>query len=176
MNKKWYVIQIQTGFEKKVYDMLPKTLREKGFNILDEDFFLPIEEIIEIRNGKRVASDRFLYPSYLFFHAAITEDIQKVIIRFPRVIGIVGKAYKPNVVNDKEIESIKNGIERSKDAPKLAVTFETGERVKVKGGAFSNFSGVVDSVDEPKARLKIMVSIFGRSTLLELDYDQIEKI
>ncbi len=176
MDKRWYVIQVQTGFEKKICETLPKILREKGFDVLNEDFFLPIEEVIEIHNGKRVVSERFLYPSYLFFHTIMTENIQKVIIRTPRVIGLIGKPYEPNVISDSEIENIKSGIERSKDTPKLAVTFGIGERVKVKSGAFLNFSGVVDSVDESKARLKIMVSIFGRSTLLELDYDHVEKI
>lgn len=174
--KKWYALQVQTGFEKQFVKILPKILKEKGYDINEDDLFLPVEEVIDIRKGKRTVSERFLYQSYLFIRADMTDNLQKVLIRMPRIIGIIGKPYKPSMIDEKEIESIKNRIEKSKDTPRLSIIYKIDDRVRVKDGAFSDFSGIVESVDDAKARLKIMVTIFGRSTPLELDYDQVEKI
>jgi len=174
--KKWYALQVQTGFEKQLAKGLPAILRNKGYEIEDEDIFLPVEEVIDIKKGKRVIHERFLYPSYLFIRANMTDDLQKTLIKMSRIIGIVGKPYKPNVIDDKEIGEIKKRIEKSKDTPRLSVIYNVNDRVRIKEGAFSDFSGIVESVDDAKARLKIMVTIFGRSTPLELDYDQVEKI
>ncbi len=174
---KWYAIHTQVGYEEKVKSMLRNNIDNAGLSDDVEDIFVPFEEVIEIKkNNKKETVRKCLYPSYVFLKARMSDKLFNVVKRMSFVSGFVGYKNQPVALEDKEVEDIFKKIETSKESPRLSVSFEIGESVRVLDGPFANFTGSVEDVDIDKGRLRILISIFGRSTPVELNYNQVEKV
>ncbi|WP_035586578.1 transcription termination/antitermination protein NusG [Hippea jasoniae] len=174
---KWYTIHTQVGYEEKVRSMLRNKLKSAGLEEDVEEIFVPMEEVIEIKkNNKKEKVKKCLYPSYVFVKARMSDKLYNLVKKMSFTSGFIGYKNEPAVVDEKEIQQIKDRIESSKEAPRLSVSFEPGETVRVLDGPFANFTGVIDDVDVDKGRLRILISIFGRSTPVELNYNQVEKV
>ncbi len=174
---RWYAIHTQVGYEEKVKSMLENKLKE--LSLLDdvEEIFVPFEEVIVIKkNNKKDKVKKCLYPSYVFVKAKMNDKLYNIVRKMSFASGFVGYKNEPAPVDESEIKQIKDRVESSKEAPRLSVSFEPGESVRVLDGPFANFTGTVDEVDVEKGRLRILVSIFGRSTPVELNYNQVEKV
>ncbi|AEA34345.1 transcription termination/antitermination protein NusG [Hippea maritima] len=174
---KWYAIHTQVGYEDKVKVMLQNKLKEEGLEGEVEEIFVPFEEVIEIKkNNKKEKVKKCLYPSYVFVKARMSDKLYNLVKRMSFVSGFVGYKNEPLPMDEKEIRDIMQRVESSKEAPRLSVSFEPGEQVRVLDGPFANFTGTIDEVDVDKGRLRILISIFGRSTPVELNYNQVEKV
>ncbi len=174
---KWYAIHTQVGYEEKVKSMLENELKEIGLLDDVEEIFVPFEELIVIKkNNKKEKVKKCLYPSYVFIKAKMSDKLYNIVRKMSFASGFVGYKNEPAPVDESEIKQIKDRVESSKEAPRLSVSFEPGESVRVLDGPFANFTGTVDEVDVEKGRLRILVSIFGRSTPVELNYNQVEKV
>ncbi len=175
--KKWYVIQVFSGFENKVVNKLKYFIK---LNNLENDFgdiLIPTEKVIEIKNGIKIKSDRKFFPGYFIINMVMNEKNWYLIKNIPRIIGFIGgNSSNPVSINEKEINIIKNKLNKIGCKPKPKILFELGELIRVNNGPFSDFSGTVEEVDYDKNRLKVAVLIFGRSTPVELDFSQVEKI
>lgn len=174
---KWYAIHTQVGYEEKVKSMLQSKIDDEGLSEYVEDIFVPFEEVIEIRkNNKKEMVRKCLYPSYVFIKAKMNDKLYNVVKRMSFISGFVGYRNQPVPLEEKEVKDIFARIESSKKSPRLSVSFEPGENIRVLDGPFANFTGSVEDVDVDKGRLKILISIFGRSTPVELNYNQVEKV
>ncbi len=176
-DSKWYAIHTQVGYEDKVKTMLENKIKEEGLAEDVEEIFVPFEEVIVIKkNNKKEKVKKCLYPSYVFVKAKMSDKLYNIVKRMSFASGFVGYKNEPAPMDEAEIRQIKERVESSKEAPRLSVSFEPGETVRVLDGPFANFTGTVDEVDVEKGRLRILVSIFGRSTPVELNYNQVEKV
>ena len=175
--KNWYIIQTFSGFEKKVADTLKDTIDKKKELMNDkiEDFLVPTHEVTEVKRGKRVQRKKKYFPSYVLVKMEMNKDLYHMIRNINKVTGFLGTTGMPAPVPEKEINKIMGRIKEGTLAPKTQVTFDIGEQVKVCEGPFASFSGLVEEVDEEKSRLKVSVSIFGRPTPIDLEYNQVEK-
>ncbi len=174
---RWYTIHTQVGYEEKVKSMLENKLKEMGLLDDVEEIFVPFEEVIVIKkNNKKEKVKKCLYPSYVFVKAKMSDKLYNIVRKMSFASGFIGYKNEPAPVDESEIKQIKDRVESSKEAPRLSVSFEPGESVRVLDGPFANFTGTVDEVDVEKGRLRILVSIFGRSTPVELNYNQVEKV
>ncbi|WP_022670834.1 transcription termination/antitermination protein NusG [Hippea alviniae] len=174
---KWYAIHTQVGYEEKVKSMLENKLKSAGLESEVEEIFVPLEEVIEIKkNNKKEKVKKCLYPSYVFVKARMSDKLYNLVKRMSFVSGFVGYGKEPVPMDESEIRQIKERVESSKEAPRLSVSFEPGESVRVLDGPFANFTGTIEEVDIDKGRLRILISIFGRSTPVELNYNQVEKV
>ena len=176
-NARWYVIHVHSGFEKKVASSIREQAQLKGMAHLFEDVLVPTDSVVEVRKGnKKVNAERKFFPGYVLVRMEITDESWHLVKNTPKVTGFLGGRGRPMPISDKEadrlLKQIKEGIER----PRPSITFEVGEQVRVSDGPFTSFNGVVEEVDEEKARLKVSVSIFGRPTPVELEYAQVEKV
>ena len=178
MGKKWYSLHILTGQEEKVRKEILNKLKLEGMEDLVEDILIPMEDVKEIRKGKSQVKTQAIYKGYIFIKMEDPLENKKLwylIRRTPGVTGFVG-GREPLEVPEEEIERIKRLVEERKAKPRPRVVLEVGENVKITDGPFANFTGYIDEVDVDKGRVKVMVSIFGRSTPVELEYWQVEKI
>ncbi len=174
---KWYAIHTQVGYEEKVKAMLENKIKESGLSDDVEEIFVPFEEVIVIKkNNRKEKVKKCLYPSYVFIKARMSDKLYNIVKRMSFTSGFVGYKNEPAPVDESEIARIREKVETSKEAPRLSVSFEPGETVRVLDGPFANFTGTVDEVDVERGRLRILVSIFGRSTPVELNYNQVEKV
>ena len=175
--KNWYIVQTFSGFENKVAETLKDTIKKKEELLKDkiEDVLVPTHEITEVRRGKRVQRKKKYFPSYVLVKMEMNKVFYHMIKNIQKVTGFLGTTGKPVPVSDKEIDKILGNIKEGSLVPEPSVTFDIGEQVKVCEGPFASFSGLVEEVDEEKARLKVSVSIFGRPTPIELEYNQVEK-
>jgi len=176
MAHRWYVIHVYSGFEKKVAQAIHEAAIKKG---LEEDFseiLVPTEEVVEIRRGKKVNAERKFIPGYVLIKMDLTDESWYLVKNTTKVTGFLGGGGKPSPISEKEAQRILNQVQEGFEHPKPSVTFEVGEQVRVADGPFASFNGVVEDVDEGKARLKVAVSIFGRATPVELEYAQVEKL
>ncbi len=174
---KWYTLHTQVGYEEKVKRMLQNKIEMEGLEDEIEEIFVPFEEVIEIRkNNKKETVKKCLYPSYVFIKAKMSDKLYNIVKKMSFVSGFVGYKNQPVALDEKEVEEIFKRIETSKEAPRLSVSFEVGESVRVLDGPFANFTGSIEEVDVDKGRLRILISIFGRSTPVELNYNQVEKV
>ena len=173
----WYILQVYSGNEKKIEKELLAQTEKKGLRENISKILIPSEEVIEMKKGKKISSERRFFPGYLLMKMIMTNDVWHIIKNVPKVSGFLGgKKGEPTPVSEVEIDKIKKQIMEGVDKPKPSVSFEVGEQVRVSDGPFTSFNGLVEEVDEEKARLKVSVSIFGRSTPVDLEYAQVEKI
>ena len=173
--KKWYIVQAFSGFEKKVADTIKETAKNKDLKDKIDEVLVPLHEVTEVKRGKRVQRKKKYFPSYVLVKMEMSKDLYHMIKNIQKVTGFLGTPGNPVPVSDKEIDKIMGNIREGSLAPEPKVSFDIGEQVKVCEGPFASFSGLVEEVDEDKLRLKVSVSIFGRPTPIDLDYNQVEK-
>lgn len=172
---RWYIIHAYSGFEKKVAQSVKDQAILKGMAEKFDEVLVPTEEVVEVRRGQKVSAERKFFPGYILAHMEMNDETYHLVKNLPKVTGFLGNANKPQPISEKEAMSVLNQVKEGIERPKPSVTFEIGEEVRVSDGPFATFMGVVEDVDEEKARLKVSVSIFGRATPVELDYSQVEK-
>jgi len=172
----WYVIHVYSGFENKVAQSIREQARQKGMEDLVLDIQVPTEEVVRMRRGAKVSSERKFFPGYVLANMEMTDDTWHLVKETPKVTGFLGSGGKPSPISTAEADRIMNQVREGVDRPKPLITFEIGEQVRVADGPFTSFNGYVEEVDEEKARLKVAVSIFGRATPVELEYAQVEKV
>ena len=175
--KKWFIVQTFSGFEQKVAETLKDIIKKKEELLKDkvEDVLVPTHEVTEVKRGKRVQRKKKYFPSYVLIKMEMNKELYHMIKNINKVTGFLGTTGIPAPVPEKEINKIMGRIKEGTLAPKTQVTFDIGEQVKVCEGPFASFSGLVEEVDEEKSRLKVSVSIFGRPTPIDLEYNQVEK-
>jgi len=173
--KNWYIVQTFSGFEQKVAETLKETVKIKELDEKIEEVLVPLHEVTEVRRGKRVQRKKKYFPSYLLVKMEMNKELYHMIKNIQKVTGFLGARGTPIPVSEKEIDKIMGRIKEGTLAPKTQITFDIGEQVKVCEGPFASFSGLVEEVDEEKSRLKVSVSIFGRPTPIDLEYNQVEK-
>ena len=172
----WYVIHVYSGFEKKVAKSIEEQARQAGMEDRIETVLVPVEKVVEMRRGSRVDAERKFFPGYVLVKMDITDESWHLVKNTPKVTGFLGGGGRPAAISEAEAERIMHQVHEGIERPKPAVTFEIGEQVRVSDGPFTSFNGLVEDVDEERARVKVAVSIFGRSTPVELEYAQVEKL
>ncbi|WP_333828049.1 transcription termination/antitermination protein NusG [Pararhodobacter sp.] len=175
MAMRWYSVSVLSNFEKKVAEQIRTATAEAGLEDEISEVLVPTEEVLEVRRGKKVTSERRFMPGYVLVRMEMNTRTYHLIHSINRVTGFLGQQGKPSPMRDEEVNLILNRVEEGQEAPRNLIRFETGEQVKVTDGPFEGFSGMVEEVDEDHNRLKVMVSIFGRPTPVELEFTQVQK-
>jgi transcriptional antiterminator NusG len=173
---RWYIIHAYSGFENKVAQQIREQAERQEMSDLIEEIFVPTEEVIEIRRGQRVTTDRKFFPGYVLAKMAMTDESYHLIRNLPKVTGFLGMGGKPSPISEAEAARIMHQVEEGVERPKSLISYEIGEQVRVCDGPFASFNGLVEEIDEERSRLKVAVSIFGRATPVELEYGQVEKV
>lgn len=176
MAKRWYIVHAYSNFERKVAEAIKERAAAAGLEDQFEEVLVPMEEVVEMRRGRKVASERKFFPGYVLVKMELNDQTYHLIKNTPKVTGFLGSEKKPIPISDEEAARILQQVQEGVERPKPSVTFEIGEQVRVADGPFASFSGHVEEVDEERARLKVAVSIFGRPTPVELEYGQVEKL
>ena len=176
MEKNWYIIHTYSGFERKVAESLKGRIAAENLSGKFGEIMVPTEDVIEIKQGKKVVTPKLFYPGYVLVEMDMDDHVWHVVKSTPRVTGFVGTGQQPTPLSEEEVQHIVYRVGEAKDKPKLKVKFEKGETVRVTEGPFATFQGVVDDVNEDRSTLKVMVTIFGRSTPVELEFTQVEKV
>ncbi|MCX7371429.1 MAG: transcription termination/antitermination protein NusG [Alphaproteobacteria bacterium] len=176
-DKKWYVVHVYSGFEKKIAEQVKHQAAQKGLSELIEDILVPTEQVTEVKRGQKTESERKFFPGYVLVKMEMTDDTWHLVRDTPKVTGFLGAKNKPTPITETEALRIVQQVTDTAEKPRRpAVVFEVGEQVRVTDGPFTSFNGNVEEVDEEKGRLKVSVSIFGRSTPVDLEYGQVEKV
>jgi transcriptional antiterminator NusG len=175
-NMKWYIIHAYSGFERKVKESLESRVQAFGLQEKIGKVLIPTESVTEVRGGKKHTSERMFYPGYVLVEMDMDDHVWHVVKATPRVTGFVGTGQQPTPLSEEEVNHIVYKVADSREKPKLKVKFEKGETVRIGEGPFATFTGVVDDVNEDRETLKVMVTIFGRSTPVELEFGQVEKV
>lgn len=176
MAARWYVVHVYSGFEKKVSQSIRELAAQKGLEELFEEILVPTEEVVEVRRGAKINTERKFFPGYVLIKMDLTDESWSLVKNTAKVTGFLGGGGRPVPISQREAERIIHQVQEGIERPKPSITFEVGEQVRVSDGPFTSFNGTVEEVDEEKARLKVAVSIFGRSTPVELEYTQVEKV
>ena len=175
MSARWYIVNVYSGSEKKVAESLREQIILKNMQDRILEVFVPTENVVEIKKGKKVEAERKFFPGYILFKMEMSDETWLVVKSTPRVSGFLGSRNKPQPISDAEVEKIMNQIKEGLEHPQTNIAYETGEQVRVIDGPFASFVGIVEDVDNEKSRLKVSVSIFGRYTPVELEFSQVEK-
>jgi len=175
-NKNWYIIHTYSGFEQKVAESLKGRAQAYGFSDQIGQILIPTEEVVELRAGKKVTSKRLLYPGYVLVQMEMNDKLWHEVKNTPRVTGFVGGGNSPVPLTQVEVDSILNRQAATANAPRPKMTFEKNETVRIVDGPFANFSGKIDEINMERNTLRVLVTIFGRATPVELDFLQVEKI
>ena len=176
MAKRWYVVHVYSGFEKKIAQQIKEQAAQKGLADQIDDVLVPLEEVVELRRGQKINAERKFFPGYVLVKMELTDDAWHLVKDTPKVTGFLGTKTRPSPITEAEAERIMKQTQEGVERPRPAVLFEIGEQVRVAEGPFTSFNGTVEEVDEEKGRVKVSVSIFGRSTPVELEYGQVEKV
>jgi len=176
MAKRWYIVHAYSNFEKKVAESIREKAEQKGLSDLFEEILVPMEKVVEVRRGRKVDAERKFFPGYVLVKMEMTNEAFHLIKDTPKVTGFLGADQKPMPIPEREAMRIINQVQEGVDRPKPSVSFEVGEQVRVSDGPFASFSGLVEEVDDERARLKVAVSIFGRATPVELEFGQVDKL
>ena len=176
MAMKWYIVHVYSGFENKVAQSIREQSEQKGLGEDFEEILVPTEEVVRMQRGTKVSSDRKFFPGYVLIKMDLSDQSWHLVKDTPKVTGFLGGGGKPSPISDAEAQRILHQVMEGVDRPKPSITFDIGEQVRVSDGPFTSFNGIVEDIDEEKARLKVAVSIFGRSTPVELEYAQVEKL
>ena len=172
----WYIVHAYSGFEKKVAQAIKDQAIRKGMGDLIQEALVPTEEVVEMRRGQRVSSERKFLPGYVLVRMVMTDETWHLVKNTAKVTGFLGTGGKPSPIRQSEADRILRQVQEGIERPKPSILFEIGEMVRVSDGPFASFNGMVEDIDEDKARLKVAVTIFGRSTPVELEYSQVEKL
>ena len=171
----WYIVQAYSGFEKKVVETIKDTLTKSKLDTHLGEILVPTQEVTEVKKGKRTKKQRKYFPGYILIKLEMTKQVYYLIKNLQKVSGFLGTEDKPTPISDIEIQRILGQVSESAINQKSGISFEIGEKVKVCDGPFASFNGLVEEIDEEKSRLKVSVSIFGRATPVDLEYNQVEK-
>jgi len=176
MAKRWYVVHVYSGFEKKIAQQIKEQATQKGLADQFDEVLVPSEEIVELRRGQKVNAERKFFPGYVLVKMELTDDAWHLVKDTPKVTGFLGTKLRPTPITDAEADRILKQSQEGVERPRPAILFEIGEQVRVADGPFTSFNGTIEDVDEERGRVKVSVSIFGRSTPVELEYSQVEKV
>ena len=172
---KWYIVHAYSNFEKRVAEAIRDQAKTQGLEDSFSEILVPTEDVVEIRRGRKVNAERKFFPGYVLVKMDLSDEAYHLIKNTPKVTGFLGSGSKPMPVSEKEVARIVGAMEEGVERPKPTIHFDIGETVRVTDGPFQSFSGIVEQVDEERARLRVTVSIFGRATPVELEYSQVEK-
>jgi transcription termination/antitermination protein NusG len=176
MDKKWYIVHAYSNFEKKVAESIRERAQQAGLSDLFDEILVPTEDVVEMRRGRKINSERKFFPGYVLVKMEMTDQAFHLIKNTPKVTGFLGSENKPMPITEAEAQRILTQVQEGVERPKPSIAFEIGEQVRVADGPFASFNGLVEEVDEERSRLKVAVSIFGRATPVELEYGQVEKL
>ena len=171
----WYIVQAYSGFEKKVVETIKDELKRHKLGDKLEEILVPTHQVTEVKKGKRTKREKKYFPGYVLIKADLNKEVYHLIKNLQKVSGFLGSQDKPSPLSDNEIKRILGQVSESAINQKSGISFEIGEKVKVCDGPFASFNGLVEEIDEEKSRLKVSVSIFGRATPVDLDFNQVEK-
>ncbi|MDC0738402.1 transcription termination/antitermination protein NusG [Cognatishimia sp. SS12] len=175
MAKRWYSVSVLSNFEKKIAEQIRQSAIESGLEDQIEEVLVPTEEVIEVRRGKKVATERRFMPGYVLVRMEMSDQGYHLISSINRVTGFLGPQGRPMPMRDAEVQAILGRVAEGEEAPRTLISFEVGEKVQVNDGPFEGFDGMVEDVDDDNQRLKVTVSIFGRETPVELEFTQVSK-
>jgi transcriptional antiterminator NusG len=176
MAKRWYVVHTYSQFEKSVQRALLERIERTGVQDLFGQILVPVEEVVELKSGQKTISERKFFPGYLLVEMEMTDETWHLVKNTPKVTGFLGgTAMKPSPISQKEVDTIMQQMQAGVEKPRPKVLFEVGEAVRVKEGPFTDFNGMVEDVNYDKSKLRVAVTIFGRSTPVELNFGQVEK-
>jgi transcriptional antiterminator NusG len=176
ITKQWYIVHTYSGFEKKVSESLQQRVQAYGLQSEIGEILIPTEDVVEMRGGKRVVSSKRFFPGYLLVEMHMSDQAWHVVRNTPKVTGFVGAGSKPTPLTHEEVDQILHQVTVAAEKPKPKYSFEKGDQVRINEGPFTSFNGVVEDVNVDRNTLKVMVTIFGRATPVELDFLQVEKL
>ena len=175
MAKRWYSVSVLSNYEKKIAETIRQSVIDCKMEDQIEEVLVPTEEVIEVRRGKKITTERRFMPGYVLVRMELSDEGYHLITSINRVTGFLGPQGRPMPMRDAEVNQILNRVQDGEDAPRILIHFEIGEQVKINGGHFEGFDGSVEEIDEENQRLKVTVSIFGRATPVELEFTQVSK-
>lgn len=172
---KWYVVHVYSGFEKKIVESIREQATKKGIADQFSELLVPTEQVIEVRRGQKVTAERKFFPGYMLVKMDLTDEAWSLVKNTDKVTGFLGGRNKPVPISEREAQQIMTQVTEGADPSRPSVIYEVGETIRVTDGPFASFNGIVEDVDTERSKLKVSVSIFGRATPVELEYNQVEK-